>query len=141
MLSFRSQYFSAYVFACLRQYKAAEPKVQEVTGPHIFTSMNPLKKTFNNAPKRRQDLLLSEILHFKIVLKVGYLLGSIASLLRAIQRTARHTTAIWRGQKICENKARCVTDNIVFRSVYFCPRGRGYSGLQEAGMNEEFGLV
>lgn len=43
---------------------------------------------------------------------MGYLLGSIASLLRTIQRTARHTTAIWRGQKICENKARCVTDNI-----------------------------
>ena len=50
------------------------------------------------------------------------MLGSIASLLRTIQRTARHTTAIWRGQKICENKALCVTDNIVFRSVYFCPR-------------------
>ena len=44
MLSFRGQYFPAYVFACLRQYKAAEPKVHEVTGPHIFTSMNPLKK-------------------------------------------------------------------------------------------------
>ena len=69
------------------------------------------------------------------------MLGSIASLLRTIQRTARHTTAIWKGQKICENKARCVTDNIVLRSVYFCPTKEGVLRISGDGMNEEIGLV
>ena len=40
--------------------------------------------------------------------------------------------------KICENIAPSVADNIVSRSVYFCPRGEGV--LQISGDGDERGI-